>query len=98
MSDSLFESQSKRNINFKAGAIGLIRVAIPQGNFTPENKLDFEWGGKQWLIAETTVRGFQIGRSHVTDSIRLGIVNCAQDPRNSDVIFDASSFAVLKFL
>ncbi len=75
-----------------------ITVAIPQGNFADENKLDFTWGGEPWLIAETTVPGFQVGRSRVANSIILGSVQYVQDPKNSDVIFDANSFAVLKFL
>ena len=75
-----------------------ITVAIPQGNFPNDNKLDFAWADKKWVIAETTAPGFQVGKSRLADSIRLNTVNYVQDPKNSDVIFDANSFAVLKFL
>lgn len=75
-----------------------ITVAIPQGNYAIENKLDYEWGQKRWVIAETTAAGFQIGRSRLANALDLGIISYVQDPKNSDVIFDASSFAVLKFL
>lgn len=74
-----------------------ITVAIPQGNFANENKLDFTWNQKPWLIAETTSPGFQIGKSLVTEPNRLTTVNYVQDPKLSDVIFDASSYEVLKF-
>src|SRR5687767_4382890 len=39
-----------------------ITVAVPQGNYINENKLDFVWNEKPWVIAETTAPGFQIGK------------------------------------
>jgi len=75
-----------------------ITVAIPQGNFANTNKLDFTWNSKQWLIAETTLPGFQVGRTLVNDANLLTRVEYVQDPKNSDVIFDANSYEVLKFL
>lgn len=75
-----------------------ITVAIPQGDYLNDNKLDFTWNGKPWLIAETTLPGFQVGKTRVTEAIRLTNVNYVQDPKNSDVIFDASSYQLLKFL
>ena len=74
-----------------------ITVAIPQGNFVNENKLDFTWSQKPWLIAETTAPGFQIGRSMVVDSNRLTNVTYIQDPKNSNVIHDAQSYRILDF-
>jgi hypothetical protein len=74
-----------------------ITVAIPQGNFANDNKLDFEWNQKPWMIAETTAAGFQIGKSMVQDPNLLIRVNYVQDPKNSNVIFDANSYEVLKF-
>jgi hypothetical protein len=76
---------------------GHITVAIPQGDFPDENQLDFTWNNKNWLIAETTLAGFQVGKTKVNDSLRLTHVNYVQDPKNADVIFDASSYEVLKF-
>lgn len=75
-----------------------ITVAVPQGNFPDDNKLDFDWSHKNWLIAETTLPGFQVGRTLVKDSSRLTHINYVQDPKNADVIFDANSYEVLKFL
>lgn len=75
-----------------------ITVAIPQGAFVNENKLDFTWNQKSWVIAETTVPGFQVGKSKLTEPDRLNSVEYVQDPKLPDVIFDASSYAVLKFL
>ena len=74
-----------------------ITVAVPQGGFVNENKLDFTWEQKPWIIAETTAPGFQIGKSMVTEPNRLTNVQYVQNPKNSDVIFDANSFELLKF-
>lgn len=74
-----------------------ITVAVPQGNYINDNKLDFIWNEKPWVIAETTAPGFQIGRSMVVEPNRLTNVNYVQNPKNSDVIFDANSYEVLKF-
>lgn len=75
-----------------------ITVAVPQGEFVNANKLDFTWDGKPWLIAETTVPGFKIGQTMVTESRLLTKVEYVQNPKNSGVIFDANSYEVLKFL
>ncbi len=75
-----------------------ITVAIPQGNYLNENGLDFMWNQKPWMIAETTMPGFQIGKSRVQNANKLTKINYVQDPKNANVIFDASSYAVLKFL
>ncbi|MGD9563540.1 MAG: hypothetical protein AB7F88_16095 [Pyrinomonadaceae bacterium] len=74
-----------------------ITVAVPQGNFLNDNKLDFTWNQKLWVIAETTAPGFQIGSSMVVEPNKLTTVQFVQDPKNSDVIFDASSYERLKF-
>ena len=75
-----------------------ITVAVPQGNYPNENKLDFIWGQKPWAIAETTVPGFQIGLSTVVEPNRLRRVRYVQDPKNSNVIYDAASYRILEFL
>lgn len=75
-----------------------ITVAVPQGNFSNDNKLDFTWNQKNWVIAETTAPGFQIGISTVVEPNKLTSVKYVQDPKNSNVIFDANSYEVLKFL
>ncbi|HMT07851.1 MAG TPA: transglutaminase-like domain-containing protein [Pyrinomonadaceae bacterium] len=75
-----------------------ITVAVPQNEFVNDNKLDFTWEGKNWLIAETTVPGFQVGKSLVTEPRLLTTVEYVQNPKNAGVIFDANSYEVLKFL
>ncbi|MEK7857061.1 MAG: hypothetical protein AAB288_13295, partial [Acidobacteriota bacterium] len=74
-----------------------ITVAVPQGNFPNDNKLDFTWDQRPWMIAETTAPGFQVGKSMVLEPNRLTNVNYVQNPKNSDVIFDANSYELLKF-
>ena len=75
-----------------------ITVAVPQGGYPNNNKLDFTWNGKPWVIAETTLPGFQVGVTKVNDFSRLTRVEYVQNPKNADVIFDANSYEVLKFL
>lgn len=75
-----------------------VTVAVPQGNYQNANKLDFTWDGKPWMIAETTLAGFQIGQTLVNDPRLLTSVEYVQNPKNADVIFDANSYEVLKFL
>jgi len=74
-----------------------ITVAVPQGNFLNENGLDFTWSQKPWMIAETTLPGFQVGLTKVMEANKLTRVNYVQDPKLSDVIYDASSYEVLSF-
>src|SRR5438045_9025125 len=74
-----------------------ITVAVPQGNFANENKIDFTWNQKPWLIAETTAVGFQIGKSQVQQYSLLTNVQYIQDPKNSNVIHDANSYQILDF-
>lgn len=44
-----------------------IGVAIPQGRFTDQNGLTVSWKDARWVIAETTVSGFRIGRTTLSD-------------------------------
>ncbi len=74
-----------------------ITVAVPQGDFPDENKLDFDWDAKRWMIAETTLPGFQVGTTKVLDAARLQTVKYVQDPKHVDVIFDAGTSEVLKY-
>jgi len=75
-----------------------ITVGVPQGNFVDDNKLDFDWNHRNWVIAETTLPGFQVGKTKVQQAGVLTHINYVQDPKNADVIFDANSYEVLKFL
>jgi hypothetical protein len=74
-----------------------ITVAVPQGNYTNENKLDFVYENKNYLIAETTLPGFQIGKTRVGQFERLINVNYVQSPKQIDLIFDAKSYTYLNF-
>ena len=74
-----------------------ITVAVPQGNFVNENKLDFVYENKNYLIAESTVPGFQIGKTRVGQFERLINVNYVQSPKQIDLIFDAKSYTYLNF-
>jgi hypothetical protein len=72
-------------------------VAVPQGNFANANGLDFTWEGRNWVVAETTLPGFQVGNTAVSEPTRLTSVEYVQKPKLSEVIFDANSYEVLKF-
>lgn len=74
-----------------------ITVAVPQGNYANENKLDFVYENKNYLIAESTLPGFQIGKTRVDQFERLINVNYVQSPRQIDLIFDAKSYTYLNF-
>ncbi len=75
-----------------------ITVAVPQGNFANDNQLDLDWAQRKWVIAETTAADFQIGLSPIVERDRLVNVQYVQDPKNSNVIYDAHTFGVLQFL
>jgi hypothetical protein len=75
-----------------------ITVAVPQGNYANENKLEFDYENKKYVIAETTVPGFQIGKTRVNELDRLINVNYVQVPKQIDLIFDAKSYVYLNFL
>lgn len=75
-----------------------ITVAVPLGNFPNENKVDYEFDNRHWTVAETTVKGFQVGRSKVDRPEILQLVNYVQDPKHMDVIYDVNSGEFLKFL
>jgi hypothetical protein len=74
-----------------------ITVAVPQGNFVNENKLDFVYENKPYLIAESTLPGFQIGKTRVGQFEQLINVNYVQSPKQIDLIFDAKSYTYLNF-
>jgi hypothetical protein len=74
-----------------------ITVAVPQGNFPNENNLWFEWEGKKFMIAETTLPNFEIGKTKVQDSVKLTSIEYVQRPREKDVIFRADTLRPLEF-
>lgn len=74
-----------------------ITVAVPMGNFPNDNKVDFDFDNRLWAVAETTMQGFQVGRSKVDRPEILQLVNYVQDPKNMETIFDVNSGEFLKF-
>ncbi len=74
-----------------------ITVAVPQGEFPNENKLSFKWSEKDWMIAETTLPNFVIGKTRVKESVKLTSVQYVQKPKQTDVIFEAQTFRPLEF-
>lgn len=74
-----------------------ITVAVPQGNFPNENKMDFDWEKKNWLIAETTLPNFQVGITKVQEFTKITPINYVQRPKEKNLIFDANSMKVLEF-
>ncbi|MEZ5428230.1 MAG: hypothetical protein R2747_18315 [Pyrinomonadaceae bacterium] len=73
-----------------------ITVAVPQGAFPNQNNLKFEWEGKNWMIAETTLPNFEIGVTRVQESVLLTSIQYVQKPRQTNVIFDAQTFRPLE--
>ena len=74
-----------------------ITVAVPQGGFPLENNLSFEWDGKNYIVAETTLPSFQIGKTKVADTLLLNTVNYVQKPKQTEIIFEAHTFRPLEF-
>ncbi|HMO79852.1 MAG TPA: hypothetical protein PKD24_03595 [Pyrinomonadaceae bacterium] len=74
-----------------------ITIAVPQGDFVNENKLDFKWDQRQWLIAESTAAGFYIGLSRISDQGLLTKIQYVQNPKIRDLIYDAHSYEELRF-
>ena len=74
-----------------------ITVAVPQGAFPLENNLSFEWDGKNYIAAETTLPSFQIGKTKVAETLLLNTVNYVQKPKQTGIIFEAHTFRPLEF-
>jgi hypothetical protein len=74
-----------------------ITIAVPRGNYADDNDLDLAWADKQWVIAETTLEGFQVGTTKVANNEMLQSVQYVQEPKHMQVIFDANTFESLNF-
>ena len=74
-----------------------ITVGVPQGAFPFENNLSFEWDGKNYIVAETTLPNFQIGKTKVAETRLLNTVNYVQKPKQTEIIFEALTFRPLEF-
>ena len=85
-----------------------INVAVPTGNFRVTNGLSFEWEGKSWVVAETTVQGFVIGDTQIESdggaAKGLGKGNLIADieliqrPSEVGVVYDYHSKKKVKLL
>jgi hypothetical protein len=76
---------------------GHITVGVLQGAFPFENGLSFEWEEKKWIVAETTLPLFKIGKTKVSDPVRLNTVSYVQKPRQTEIIFESQTFRPLEF-
>lgn len=66
---------------------GHITVAVRQGDFSVYNGLSFGWQGQTWVIAETTVPGFQIGQSMVKGAEAFRQIEYIQRPSQQGTIY-----------
>jgi hypothetical protein len=78
-------------------APGHITIAVEQGAFPLENGLSFTWDNKKYLIAESTLAGFEIGKTLVQGKEKLRTIQFVQIPRYKDIIFDSSSMKPVDF-
>lgn len=74
-----------------------ITVGVPQGNFPAENNMSFEWDGKNYIPAETTLPNFQIGKTKIAETLLLNTVNYVQRPKQTEIIFESQTFRPLEF-
>lgn len=74
-----------------------ITVGVPQGAFPAENNMSFEWDGKNYIPAETTLPNFQIGKTKIAETLLLNTVNYVQRPKQTEIIFEAQTFRPLEF-
>ena len=74
-----------------------ITVAVPQGKFSMDNRLTFFWEEKNWVVAESTLRGFQIGKTRVVEEDILQQIEYVQRPREKNSIYNSSTKEPLSF-
>jgi hypothetical protein len=74
-----------------------ITVAVPQGKFSMDNRLTFAWEDKNWVLLESTVRRFQIGKTRVLEEDILQQIEYVQRPREKNLIYNSSTKEPLSF-
>lgn len=74
-----------------------ITVAVPQGKFSMDNRLTFAWEDKNWVLLESTLRGFQIGKTRVQEEDILQQIEYVQRPREKNQIYNSSTKEPLSF-
>ncbi len=67
-----------------------IAVAVKAGDFPRDNGYHFQYRNEQWMLAETTVSGFQIGKTRLQVPFDVGAVRYMQKPDEVDRIYDAA--------
>ena len=64
-----------------------IYVAVPSEEFGDENKYEFKFNDKIWSPAETTLKGFRIGKTLVKNDKALKDIKFVQNPNFKNQIF-----------
>ncbi len=79
-----------------SNTLGHVTVAV-EGNYENTNGLTFNFG-KNYSIAETTVKGFIIGQTSVKPTIELKDITYFQKPGNNSFIYDGRTGNTIDFL
>ena len=66
-----------------------------EGNFKDENNLEFNYEGKSYSIAETTIKGFEIGGTRINYS--LGDIIGMQKPSKGEQVYNFKTGEPMKF-
>jgi len=85
------------NVDYRMVYInGHITVAV-EGEYGNRNGLSFNIGDTTYSIAETTARGFQIGRSRLNKDLGIEDIKYIQRPGEDSKIYDAKTSNPLPF-
>jgi len=64
-----------------------IFVVLPKGNFVDSTAYGFTFDDRNWVIAETTVKGFRIGRTLLKQEDLIKNIKYTQIPRERNVLY-----------
>jgi hypothetical protein len=74
-----------------------IFVAVPKGDFENQNDLEFEFENRRWTPAETTLRGFRLGKTRVNQTEKLKQLEYIQYPSIKNVLHDIDGKTTIMF-
>ncbi len=74
-----------------------IAVAVEQGAFPSEHGYSFTYEKKHWVLIETTTREFEIGKTRLEDSFKMGDMKYLQRPKEVNRIVDTRTGRELLF-
>lgn len=74
-----------------------IYVAVPKEKFENENDLEFLFNNQRWTPAETTIRGFKLGKTRVAQQEKITRVEYIQYPSKKNTLYDISSQTAIMF-